>query len=298
MQAINEKMNYYKTLIELRLADAFPEAGAEDGFISDACRYSLLAGGKRIRPVFCMAVADMLKIPVEKVIVFAGAIEMIHTFSLIHDDLPGMDNDDFRRGMPTCHRKYGEGIAILAGDALLNRAYEVMINDCISYPEEGRLKALGVISQATGISGMIGGQGIDLLSEKKKISYENLRKMHSMKTGALLKAPIISAALIANADLQTLTELGKYSDSIGLAFQIKDDILDVESTSEILGKTTGKDAATEKSTYVTSLGLNGAKQKLAETVELAGESLVNLEKEGFDVSFLKELTKFLLDRKN
>jgi geranylgeranyl diphosphate synthase type II len=298
MQSISEKMNFYKTLIEQRLADVFPAGMDEDGFISDACRYSLLAGGKRIRPVFCMAVAQMLKTPYEKVIVFACAIEMIHTFSLIHDDLPGMDNDDFRRGMPTCHRKYGEGIAILAGDALLNKAYEIMINDCISYPEEGKIKALGVISEATGIKGMIGGQGIDLLSEKKKISYELLRKMHSMKTGALLKAPIISAALISCADSKTLEELEKYSDNIGLAFQIKDDILDVVSTSEVLGKTAGKDAETEKSTYVTLLGLDGARLKLSETVAMAGVSLENLQRAGFDVEFLKGLTKFLLERES
>lgn len=298
MQDISEKMNYYRTLIDEQLSCLFPVNIDEDGFISDACRYSLLAGGKRIRPVFCIAVAEMLKIPVEKVVVFAGAIEMIHTFSLIHDDLPGMDNDDFRRGMPTCHRKYGEGIAILAGDALLNKAYEIMIDECIKRPEAGKVKALGAISLATGIKGMIGGQGIDLLSEKKKISYDLLRKMHSMKTGALLKAPIIASALIAQADQQTMEELGKYSDSIGLAFQIKDDILDVESTTAILGKTVGKDAATEKSTYVTLLGLDGAKQKLADTVGLAEKNLENLNRAGYDVEFLKGLTRFLLERKS
>jgi len=298
MVNFTEEINIYKNTIDNKLTDCYPEIDGEQSIISQACRYSLLAGGKRIRPILCLATSRMLGVDINKVIEFACAIEMIHTFSLIHDDLPGMDNDDFRRGRKTCHKIYGEAIAILAGDALLNKAYENMIRECIDYPSEGKVKAMYSISKATGEYGMIGGQVIDIQSEDKEISFELLKKLHAMKTGALLKAPVMVALSIAEADEKTKKTLEKYADDIGLAFQIKDDILDVVSTTEEMGKTVGKDAKSKKSTYVTLLGLELANEKLESTIKSAFSQLDKLENYGFNVEFLKELTNYLLIRKN
>ncbi len=293
-----EEINTYKNAIDKKLTECFPEIDGEQGVIAQACRYSLLAAGKRIRPILCFATSRMLGVEISEVIEFACSIEMIHTFSLIHDDLPGMDNDDFRRGRPTCHKIYGEAIAILAGDALLNKAYENMIRECIDNPSNGKIKAMHFVSIATGEYGMIGGQVIDVQSEDKKISFELLKKLHAMKTGALLKAPVMVASSIAEADEKTNNLLEKYADYIGLAFQIKDDILDVISTTEEMGKTVGKDAKSKKSTYVTLLGLELAKEKLEATIKSAFEQLNKLESDGYCVDFMKEFTNYLLIRKN
>jgi len=298
MLNFKEELDYYKKIIDDKLMECFPGIEGEHGLISQACNYSLLAGGKRIRPVLSLATAKMLGVEIGEVIEFACAIEMIHTFSLIHDDLPGMDNDDFRRGRPTCHKVYGEAIAILAGDALLNKAYDNMLSHSIKYPSEGKIKAMHTISKATGEYGMIGGQTIDILSEDKQISFELLKNLHSMKTGALLKAPVMIASNIANVNNQTSELLEKYSEDIGLAFQIKDDILDVVSTSEEMGKTVGKDAISNKSTYVTLLGLELAQEHLESAVKSAYEQLDKLENNGYKVDFFRDLTYYLLKRKN
>ena len=298
MVDFKRKLDNYKSIIDDKLYSCFPEISEEHGLISQACRYSLLAGGKRIRPVLCLAVAEMLDTKLTDVLDFACAIEMIHTFSLIHDDLPGMDNDDFRRSRPTCHKVYGEAIAILAGDALLNKAYDNMIKHCMDNPSAGKMRAMHLISRATGENGMIGGQVIDILSEDKSISFELLKKLHLMKTGALLKAPVMVAANIAESDDKTKNLLEKYSEESGLAFQIKDDILDVVSTTEEMGKTVGKDEKSNKSTYVTLLGLKTSEIQLEASIDRAAGYLDELERSGFKVDFLKELTYYLLKRKN
>ena len=298
MELFKKQFEKFRLITEEKLFGCFPEIDGEHGMISEACRYSLLAGGKRIRPVMCLAGAEMLGINYDEVMDFACAIEMIHTFSLIHDDLPGMDNDDFRRGKPTCHKVFGEAIAILAGDALLNKAYDNMINHCIKFPSQGKIEAMKIISEATGENGMIGGQVIDIQSEEHKIEIELLRKLHSMKTGALLKAPLMVPVSIADVNNDTKRVISGYADEIGLAFQIQDDILDVISTSEEMGKTVGKDAKSNKSTYVTLLGLDGAKTHLEIAVNKAVDYLITLEKMGYEVDFFKDLSYYLLKRKN
>ncbi|MHB1485393.1 MAG: polyprenyl synthetase family protein [Saccharofermentanales bacterium] len=292
------QMKIYTNLIDSALDRFYPEIQEEQKTISNASRYSLLAGGKRIRPVLCLATGSLFGTSAETLLPYACAIEMIHAFSLIHDDLPGMDNDDYRRGKLTNHKVFGEGIAILAGDALINKAYEIMIADCISYPANGKLEAMFAICKATGDQGMIGGQVIDLESEHKLISKELLKKLHSMKTGALIKAPVIAACRIGQAGADESRILESYADYIGLAFQIKDDILDVTSDSQKMGKTTGKDSASEKSTYVSLYGLEKSQEFLTDTIDRAFQSLNEMKILGYEIGFLNDLTDFLFKREN
>jgi geranylgeranyl diphosphate synthase, type II len=226
---------------------------------------------------------------------FACALEMIHTYSLIHDDLPSMDNDDFRRGRPTCHKAYGEAMALLAGDTLLNRAFEVML-DAVALTDPGTLEAARIIAAASGSSGMIGGQALDLDAESKIITAGELRLMHSMKTGALLKAPVMAAAALAGAEEGTRRILAEFADKIGLAFQIKDDILDATADLQTLGKTAGKDQRDQKMTYVSLFGLDEARRLLSATMEQALDALAVLGQAGYQTDFLAGLADFLLVR--
>lgn len=293
-----DKITFYAKSVESGLDRFFPLNNDEQKTISDAARYSLLGGGKRIRPILCLAVGEIFDTPMEDIIPYACAIEMIHTFSLVHDDLPCMDNDDYRRGRLTSHKVFGEGIAVLAGDALANKAYEIMLHDCMMHPKEGKIEAAHAICFATGDNGMIGGQTIDLESEHKKIPYELLKKMHSMKTGALIKAPIMAACFISQAASFEKSIFEQYANSIGLAFQIKDDILDVTSDMETMGKTIGKDASEEKSTYVSLFGLRKAQEILTDTTKQAFRSLESIKAKGYNVEFLEILTEYLLRRIN
>lgn len=262
-----------------------------------AMKYSLTAGGKRLRPVLAISVCDMLGGSRDDIIPFACALEMIHTYSLIHDDLPAMDNDDYRRGMLTNHKVFGEAMAILAGDALLNKAYEVMISHILKKGKnsEAFFKAMDVIAFNAGADGMIRGQAIDLESAGKTISGQTLEYMHRCKTGALIKASVLAGASIGNASSADYDTLAVYADNIGLAFQIKDDIMDVKSSLEQMGKQAGSDAASNKTTYVSMYGLDKAAQMLDESVESAVKSL---ECFGNRAGFLKELAFYIRDRKN
>ncbi len=283
-----------------------------------AALYSLTAGGKRVRGVLCLAFAHMLsraeskqvsenkpektEKPIkEAALLFAVALEMIHAFSLIHDDLPGMDDDDFRRGRPSCHKVYGEGMAILAGDALLNQAYQLILDKYVfaespSAGSEAILLSLKILAEATGLRGMIGGQAIDIDSEKPTQDLAELTAMHSMKTGALMTAPVEIACVLAGLDDKTTDICLDYSRNLGLAFQIKDDILDVTATARQLGKTPGKDQEDGKSTFVKLLGLKGAKEELKNYTERAFSSLDTLNALGFETAFLKDLTSYLFSR--
>lgn len=270
---------------------AKPDQG---GLAVEAARYSLLSGGKRLRPVLLLATAAMLGLSADRVMPFAAAVEMIHTYSLIHDDLPCMDNDDLRRGQPTCHKVYGEAMAVLAGDFLLNRACEVLLDAVdLAWPET--VTAARLISRAAGGRGMIGGQVLDLTSAHKTISVQALQQLHRMKTGALLSAPVEAAAVLARARQQDLQALTAFGAAIGLAFQIRDDILDVTADAATLGKTTGKDDRDGKSTYVTMLGLTKADQRLRRAA-LEAETALDIVKQNHDVSFLRDLTRQLTDR--
>ncbi|MHB8961782.1 MAG: polyprenyl synthetase family protein [Saccharofermentanales bacterium] len=298
MSGFEARYKRYKDAVNAELAQLFMESDVPEDTVREAAYYSLAAGGKRIRPILCMAVGEMLGSEISDVMPFACAIEMIHTFSLIHDDLPGMDNDDFRRGLPTCHKVYGEGMAILAGDALLNKAFETLLDHCALHPDIRNIKAASLIAHAAGMSGMIGGQTIDIKSENIEIDIASLENMHRMKTGALIKAPACAAAVVSDAAGEVYDIISEYAERIGLAFQIKDDILDVDSESIQLGKTTGKDALSGKSTFVTLLGIQDSRNYLRDTTSSAYESLKSLSEMGYDTCFLEELTGYLLRRKN
>jgi Geranylgeranyl pyrophosphate synthase len=265
--------------------------------IYKAMKYSLSAGGKRLRPVLALAVCELLGGDKEDILPYACAIEMIHTYSLIHDDLPAMDNDDFRRGKPTNHKVFGEAIAILAGDALLNYAFEIMLRQTYEKKDKiiERIKVMEIIAASSGVDGMIGGQVVDLESEGRKISGDILEYMHRYKTGALIKAPVLAAATLYNASENELARLEQYAAKIGLGFQIKDDILDVEGSLETMGKSSGKDSASSKSTFVTIYGMKKSKEMLNDTIESAIESLAVF---GSKASFLKDLACFIGNRNN
>ena len=260
--------------------------------IYEAEEYSLMAGGKRLRPVIMMMTAKMCGIEPEKVLPFAAAIEMIHTYSLIHDDLPAMDNDDLRRGKPTNHKVFGEAMAILAGDALLTKAFETVAgfqDDSVS--NDRVLKAISSLAVAAGDNGMIGGQVVDIESRNEDEAL--LKYLHSLKTGALIKASGVIGAILAGATGEEIAAVESFCGNLGLAFQIQDDILDVVGTEAELGKPIGSDAENEKSTYVTLFGVEKAEKMAEEYTNKAIESLSIFE----DSSELCDLAKKLMGRK-
>jgi len=287
------KFDYWVDIVNRALDGYVAEKDTPEKIIYRAMRYSLMAGGKRLRPVLALSVCEMLGGNIEEVIPFACAIEMIHTYSLIHDDLPAMDNDDYRRGRLTNHKVFGEATAVLAGDALLNYAFEIMTAHMLHNSKDllPKVKAMDIIAKAAGVSGMIGGQVVDLESEGKEIPRELLEYMHRCKTGALIKAPVLSAAVLCGADTEDMNSLVNFSENMGLAFQIKDDILDVEGNLAVMGKQTGSDAANGKSTFVTLYGLEESKAMLQGITEKAVECM---ERYGASADFLKELALFLV----
>lgn len=294
MNNLSAKLNEYAISINTRLNRLVPETEAPQGKIYEAMRYSLLIGGKRIRPILALSVCEMFGGNTSEVMPFACAIEMIHSYSLIHDDLPAMDNDDYRRGALTNHKVYGEGIAVLAGDALLNKAYEVMasaLNDNTNI--DRKIKAMQIIANAAGTEGMIGGQVIDIESQGKNIDYEALRNMHILKTGALISSAAVVGALIAGASEEDMKKVYAYASNLGLAFQIRDDILSEVGDRNKLGKNTGNDRERNKATYTTILGLDESKVLLKKVTDSAIEALKDF---GEKADFLIELANFLLHR--
>jgi geranylgeranyl diphosphate synthase, type II len=290
-----EQYHDYVITIDQYLDDVLkPQKDRPEQVIFEAMRYSLLAKGKRIRPVLALAVCDLFSLSKNEVLPFAAAIEMIHSYSLIHDDLPAMDNDDLRRGMPTNHKVYGEAVAILAGDGLLNFAFEHMSMALATRERlEEKIKAFQLISKASGVFGMISGQVIDMISENKAIDGDVLERMHQLKTGALISAPILAAATICRASEDEWQALLKFSANLGLAFQIKDDILDVEGTKEMLGKNVGMDQNQQKSTFISIYGLNQSKEMLEKTTN---EAILALDCFGEKSTFLVSVANFLLKR--
>jgi geranylgeranyl diphosphate synthase type II len=281
-------------LIEAALARLIPEEKGYEREIFDAMRYSLFAGGKRLRPILLMAAADAVGENGDRFLHVACGLEMIHTYSLIHDDLPAMDNDDYRRGKLTNHKVYGDGLAILAGDGLLTVAFETML----SQPEVEPvvlLKVIREIALAAGARGMIAGQALDLRSEGRKIDADEMQYIHRAKTGALFRAAIRSGALLAGANEQQLAALSGYADHLGLAFQITDDILDVVGTQDKLGKPIGSDERNHKATYVTLYSLEDA-QILAE--EAVRNAISALDRAGLEATVMRDLVRHLLQRDN
>jgi geranylgeranyl diphosphate synthase type II len=261
-----------RAAVESALAEQLPESATGDT-VYQAMRYSLFAGGKRLRPLLALLAGDALGEPRSLSMPFGCALEMVHTYSLIHDDLPAMDDDDLRRGRPTCHKVYGEAIAILAGDALHTYAFEVLGRAYGDLPAPRLANALLSLAQSLGTGGMVGGQCRDLHAEGRDISLDELRLIHAGKTGALIEASLTGVAHLAGASASDLEAFRAYGTKLGLLFQVRDDLLDIEGTSATLGKTPGKDVAQGKATYPRLLGQEGARQFMtdvaAETAELA-----------------------------
>ncbi len=292
---LKETLEEGRKLADSALQRLLPGPEERPASIHRAMRHSVFAGGKRIRPILCMeagrAVAGSLPAGIEEA---GAALEMLHTYSLIHDDLPALDNDDLRRGRPTCHKAFGEAIAILAGDALQTQAYEVLSR--LQCPAEARVKIIEEIARGTGtINGMIGGQVVDLESEHTRPDQETLQYIHESKTAALITASVVSGGIFARGSEDQVNNLRRFGQSIGLAFQIVDDILDVTQTSEQLGKTAGKDAASEKATYPALFGLEASRKQAA---ELLASACSVLEGFGSQAETLQTIARFLIERKN
>ncbi len=263
--------------------------------IYQAVNYSLLSGGKRLRPVLFLGAYELFSDDLKKALPFACIMEMIHTYSLIHDDLPAMDNDDYRRGKLSNHKKFGEARAILAGDALLNKAFETGLDAAINFKGMNAIKALKLIADSSGTEGMIGGQVIDIDGENKISSIEDLKYMYSLKTGAIIKSSVTAGATLAGATENEIKLLENYAEKIGIAFQIVDDILDVTSTQEKLGKLIGSDAANNKTTYLTFKSIDEARKDVEKYTE---EAIKSLSLFGNRAIYLIELAKYLTSREN
>ncbi len=261
--------------------------------LKEAMLYSLAAGGKRVRPMFLLAVLDFLNVAHPEALKVGSMIEMIHTYSLIHDDLPSMDNDDYRRGKLTNHKVFGEALAILAGDGLLTYSFGELAR-LSAVPAEDKLELIQLLSKAAGAEGMVGGQVLDIESERKTVSLKELELIHVNKTGALLSFSIEAGAILANADGETRKVLKEFGFHIGLAFQIQDDILDIEGTTESLGKTAGKDVVSEKNTYPALLSLEGAKDKRDWHYHQAIQLLRSISSA---TGMLDELAAYIINRK-
>lgn len=289
---LKEELSKYREIIDTELAKYLTKEKCPEQILNEAMEYSLMAGGKRIRPILMLKVYQLFREEIEKVMSYACAMEMIHNFSLIHDDLPGIDDDDFRHGKLTNHKKYNEATAILAGDGLLNLAYGTMTRDLIDNnnmeEQKNKIKAINEIITAT--QRMIAGEYVDTEYEGKAISSDYLEYMHKNKTGALFIASARSAAILANANEAELEKITKYAEIIGLTFQIKDDILSAVGDENILGKPVGNDAERGKCTYVTKYGLEKAKKMLEELTKEAVEIAETYEEKG---EFLKELAIYI-----
>ena len=293
--ALKDYLSVCQNRVEAALADRLPSAAILPQKLHEAMRYSTLDGGKRMRPMLSYCTGQVLGIAPEGLDGVACAVECIHVYSLIHDDLPAMDDDDLRRGRPTCHKAFDEATAILTGDALQALAFEILANDAtIQATPEARLKMITTLAKASGSQGMVGGQAIDLGSVGTMLTLPELENMHIHKTGALIRASVMMATLTKpdlNPDIAA--RLDRYAKCIGLSFQVKDDILDEESDTATLGKTQGKDKDNNKPTYPALLGLAGAKQKARELHENALESLSVF---GSEADLLRDLSLYIIER--
>ena len=285
-----------RTIVDKSLKEFFPHPDGPAAEVIKAMNYSLFAGGKRLRPILCLAGAGAVGGDEQDVLPVACALELIHTYSLIHDDLPVMDNDDMRRGKPTNHKIFGEAVALLSGDGLLTEAFRLMANMDLSKRVKPRdlLNVIGLIATAAGYQGMVGGQVVDIQSEGKGIDYSLVEFIHTHKTGALITASVSSGAILSNAEVRQMEAITSYGKKIGLAFQIADDILDIEGDSSELGKGVGGDERKRKITYPSVLGLGKSKEIQKEMVDLAIKSLKH-----FDhcADHLRYIAKYIIERK-
>ncbi len=289
-------LNGKRAVIEEALKGYLPEAQGSAAQVIKAMNYSLFAGGKRLRPILCVAGAEAVGGDAQHVIPVACAIELIHTYSLIHDDLPAMDNDDVRRGKPTNHRVFGEAVALLAGDGLLTEAFHLMARVELANKVEplALLNVIRLMAKAAGYEGMVGGQVVDIQSEDREVDPSLVEFIHTHKTGALIAASVSSGAILGGGDENQVNAITSYGEKIGLAFQISDDILDIEGDSEELGKNVGSDARKGKITYPTVFGLKRSKEVQREMVDLAIESLVLFDHRADP---LRHIAKYIVERK-
>ncbi len=295
MTPFKSRMAFYRQRVDVALLERLPPQHVNRTSLQAAMRYAVTNGGKRIRPVLAYATGHALGISLERLDTPACAVEMMHAYSLVHDDLPAMDNDDLRRGKPTCHRQFDEALAILAGDALQALAFTVLAGNADGeLPAERKLHMLAVLGDASGAGGMAAGQAMDLEAVGTQLSLADLEDMHRHKTGALIRASVLMAALTAaHTDQALLDRLGQYAAAVGLCFQIVDDILDVTSDTQTLGKTQGADIALNKPTYPALLGLDGARRHAGDMHERALSHLDGLG-ESFDE--LRQMSSYVIDR--
>jgi len=287
-RAVDAFLRDRAAITEQALDTYIGEWGDRAGPLTEAIRYSLFAGGKRLRPALTLGAAEIVAGDHGPALPAAGALEMIHTYSLIHDDLPAMDDDDLRRGRPTCHKVYGEATAILAGDALLTMAFDMLAT-------AGDLEVIREVAHAAGVGGMAGGQYDDLKAEGRQLGLEELQRIHARKTGALIRVSLRAGARLAGADDAALAALTEYGNAIGLAFQIADDILDVVGTEAAVGKRVNKDQDRHKSTYPALLGLDTARRLAQEAVDRAVEALAPF---GEEAATFRGLAAYIVDRES
>ncbi len=284
-----------KDLVDKTLQKLMPNGKAFPPAVHEAMRYSVFAGGKRIRPILALASAEALGAKTADLLPVAASLELIHTYSLIHDDLPAMDDDDFRRGRPTCHKVHGEAVAILAGDGLLNMAFEVLSDPrrLKAVPANRLITIMKEIATASGVFGMVGGQVVDIQSEGKEIDFPTLEYIHTHKTGALIRSSVRVGALYAKAGKRRFTALTRYGELAGLAFQIADDILDITGKQEETGKDVGSDLKKGKKTFPSFYGLEESRRRAVEVVDKALESLKDFDRKADP---LRELAKYIINR--
>lgn len=291
--AWQQQLNYYIDLINRELDSYMDIKSTENQMLIDAMMYSLMAGGKRLRPILALASYELFNNKIDEVLPYACGIEMIHTYSLIHDDLPAMDNDDYRRGKLTNHRVFGDGLAVLAGDGLLNYAFEIMLNDAAKKENpKPYIESLKVIAKSAGINGMIGGQAVDLDSENKTINEDVLKYIHLNKTAALIIAPLKIGAIIGKATKDDIHNMEVIGRDLGLAFQIRDDILDIVGEKQKLGKDIGSDQNKNKATYPLVHGIEESVTKVKELTSNANKRLSKYSKS----DFILKLSNYLITR--
>ena len=289
-----ENLKKYQDIVNKNLEKHLRNKECLEGVLNESMEYSLMAGGKRLRPILVISTYEIFKQDIEKCMPYSVAIEMVHNFSLIHDDLPGIDNDDFRHGKLTNHKRFNEATAILAGDGLLNNAYIVISNDLKQSQKEELERKIKVFNEfSLAVDRMIAGEYVDTEYEGKEITKEDLEYIHKNKTGALLKLCVRMGAILAEASDEDLEKLTSYAEKIGLAFQIKDDILSEEGDEKVLGKPVGNDKAMEKCTYVSKYGLEESKEILE---KITKEAIEELKSYGNKAEFLKELALYIKNR--
>ena len=293
-EAFAQRLDHYRSRVDRKLADVLRADQEIPERLLDAMRYSVLGGGKRVRPLLVYASGEIVGAPEPALDAIAAAVELIHAYSLVHDDLPAMDDDDLRRGRPTTHRQFDEATAILAGDALQARAFELLAADsALAARAQAQVNIVAWLARAAGPAGMVGGQTLDMAAEGQRLDERGLERIHRGKTGALIRAAIMMPSELGSLTAEQRANLDLFARDIGLVFQIRDDLLEVEQDTATLGKSAGSDASNDKSTYPSTLGIEGARRRAAETQQHAVAALLTL---GRNADGLKWLSEFILNR--